>query len=88
MRYGLLQASCIPPQGQRARRDPTRYRTKLVQERSGEVNRVQGVVERANIKLASVASEMVARSTTPGSRRRSQSIQNRPRWYRTLVSGH
>src|SRR5919108_3900370 len=59
MRYGLLQASFIPPQGQRDLRDLTRYRTKLVQERSREVNRVQGVLERANIKLASVASDIM-----------------------------
>jgi transposase len=39
--------------------DLTRYRTKLVQERSREVNRVQGVLERANIKLASVATDIM-----------------------------
>jgi transposase len=44
MRYGLLAASFIPPQGQRDLRDLTRYRTKLVQERSREVNRGQGVL--------------------------------------------
>ena len=59
MRYGLLQASFIPPQGQRDLRDLTRYRTKLVQERSREVNRVQGVLERANIQLASVATDIM-----------------------------
>ena len=59
MRYGLLQASFIPPQGQRDLRDLTRYRTKLVQERSREINRVQGVLERANIKLASVATDIM-----------------------------
>jgi transposase len=59
MRYGLLQASVIPPQGQRDVRDLTRYRTKLVQDRSREVNRVQGVLERANIKLAAVATAMM-----------------------------
>jgi hypothetical protein len=58
-RYGLLQASFIPPQGQRDRRERTRYRTTLVQERSREVNRVQGVLERANIKLASVATDIM-----------------------------
>jgi transposase len=40
-------------------RDLTRYRTTLVQERSREVNRVQGVLERANIKLAAVATAMM-----------------------------
>jgi transposase len=59
MRFGLLQASFIPPQGQRDVRDLTRYRTKRVQERVREVNRLQGVLERANIKLASVASDIM-----------------------------
>jgi transposase len=59
MRYGLLAASFIPPQGQRDLRDLTRDRTKLVQERSREVNRVPGVLERANIKLASVATDIM-----------------------------
>src|SRR5918999_918875 len=59
MRYGLLQASFIPPQGQREWRELTRDRTKLVQERSREVNRVQGVLERATIKLAAVATDVM-----------------------------
>jgi transposase len=59
MRYGLLAPSFIPPQGQRDLRDLTRYRTNLVQERSREVNRVQGVLERANIKLAAVATDIM-----------------------------
>lgn len=59
MRFGLLPASFIPPQGQRDVRDLTRYRTKLVPERVREVNRIQGVLERANIKLASVASDIM-----------------------------
>jgi transposase len=59
MRLGLLQASFIPPKGQRDLRDLTRYRTKLVQERVREVHRVQGVLERANIKLASVIADIL-----------------------------
>jgi transposase len=59
MRHGLLQASFIPPVAQRDVRALTRYRAKLVQERSREVNRVQGVLERANIKLASVATDVM-----------------------------
>jgi transposase len=59
MRYGLLQASFIPPQPQRDLRDLTRYRTKLVQERSRAINRLQGVLERANIKLAAVATDIM-----------------------------
>jgi transposase len=59
MRYGLLRASFIPPVEQRDLRDLTRYRTKLVQEHSREVNRVPGVLERANIKLAAVATDIM-----------------------------
>jgi len=55
MRDGLLKASVIPPVGQRDLRDLTRDRTKLVQERGREVNRVHRVWERANIKLGAVA---------------------------------
>ena len=62
MRHGLVQASFIPPVVQRDLRDLTRYRTTLVQERSRQVNRVQGVLERANIKLASVATEIMGLS--------------------------
>jgi transposase len=40
-------------------RDLTRYRTKLVQERAREVNRVQKLLEGANIKLASVATDVL-----------------------------
>ena len=59
MRYGLLRASFIPPVEQRDLRDLTWYRTKLVQEHSQEVTRAQGVLERANIKLAAVATEIM-----------------------------
>jgi transposase len=61
-RYGLLQASFIPPQDQRDPRDLTRDRTKLLHERSREVNRVQGVLERATINLASGAAAIMGMS--------------------------
>jgi transposase len=57
--YGLLRASFIPPVAQRDLRDLTRYRTTLVQERARVVNRVQKLLEGANIKLASVASNVL-----------------------------
>ncbi|MEW5986736.1 MAG: IS110 family transposase [Chloroflexota bacterium] len=57
--YGLLKASFIPPQPQRDLRDLTRYRVNLVQERARVVNRLQKVLEQANIKLASVASDVM-----------------------------
>lgn len=56
LQCGLLKASFIPQTAQRDLRDLVRYRTQLIQERSREVNRVQKVLEDANIKLASVAS--------------------------------
>jgi transposase len=59
MLHGLLKASFVPPKPQRALRDLTRYRSKLVQERSRSVNRVQKLLEGANIKLASVASDVM-----------------------------
>lgn len=62
LRMGLLKASFIPPQAQRDLRDLTRYRTKLVQERTREVNRLQKVLEGANIKLASVVTDMMGKS--------------------------
>lgn len=57
--YGLLKASFVPEKPQRDMRDLTRYRTKLVQERAREVNRVQKLLEGANIKLASVATDIL-----------------------------
>ena len=59
LRHGLLKGSFIPSAQQRAWRDLTRYRTTLTDERSREVNRVQKVLEDANIKLASVAADVM-----------------------------
>jgi len=56
--HGLLKASFIPPKPQRALRELTRYRTRLIQERSRTVNRVQKLLEGANIKLASVVTDI------------------------------
>jgi transposase len=54
-----LKASFIPPLGQRELRELTRHRTNFVRERATLVNRVQKTLESANIKLASVASNVV-----------------------------
>jgi transposase len=51
--HGLLKASFVPPKPIRELRDLTRYRRKLV-----ESNRLQKLLETANIKLASVASDV------------------------------
>jgi transposase len=59
LRHGLLRASFIPPVGQREMREMTRHRSNFVRERATLVNRVQKVLESANIKLASVASDVM-----------------------------
>ena len=59
LRHGSLSASFIPPVGQRELRELTRYRSTFIKERATLVNRVQKVLESANIKLASVASNVV-----------------------------
>ena len=58
MLHGLLKASFIPPKPQRALRELTRYRSRLIQERTRTVNRVQKLLEGANIKLSSVATDV------------------------------
>lgn len=58
LRHGLLKASFIPPLGQRELRELTRYRSTFVKERATLVNRLQKVLESANIKLASVATDV------------------------------
>jgi len=59
LRHGLLKASFIPPLPQRDLRDLTRQRTNLVQDRARVVNQLQKVLEWANIKLASVATDIM-----------------------------
>jgi transposase len=56
--HGLLRPSFVPPKPIRELRDLTRYRRKLVESRSAERNRLLKVLETANIKLASVASDV------------------------------
>ena len=59
LQHGLLKASFIPPVAQRELRELVRYRTHLVAERTREVNRVHKVLEDANLKLASVATDIM-----------------------------
>jgi transposase len=62
LRHGLLRASFIPDRPQRELRELTRYRTSLIRERAAEANRVQKVLEGANIKLAAVATDILGKS--------------------------
>jgi transposase len=59
LQYGLLAPSFIPPPPVRDLRDLTRQRAQLVRERAGVVNRIHKVLEDANIKLASVATDVL-----------------------------
>ena len=59
LQHGLLQPSFIPDRAQRELRELTRYRRSLVQERTRESNRIQKLLEGANIKLGSVATDVL-----------------------------
>src|SRR5438067_6071162 len=59
LRHGLLKGSFIPLAAQRELRDLTRHRTTLVQERARIINRLQKVLEDANLKLAAVATDVM-----------------------------
>jgi transposase len=59
LQHGLLRPSFIPARPQRELRELTRYRRSLVQERSRVANRIQKLLEGANIKLSSVATDVL-----------------------------
>ena len=58
LRHGLLKGSFVPEREERELRELTRYRTSLVRERTAEINRLQKTLEGANVKLASVVSDV------------------------------
>lgn len=58
LRHGLIQPSFVPPKPLRELRDLTRYRRKLVDVCTAERNRLLKLLETANIKLSSVASDV------------------------------
>jgi transposase len=62
LRHGLLKPSFVPDRPQRELRELTRYRTSLVEERSAEANRLQKVLEGANLKLGDVATDVLGKS--------------------------
>ncbi len=62
LRHGLLRASFIPPAHIRGLRELTRHRQSLVRELAAVANRVQKLIESANIKLAQVASDALGSS--------------------------
>jgi transposase len=62
LQYGLLSPSFIPPPEIRQLRDLTRQRTQLIRDCAAVANRIQKVLEDANIKLADVASDVLGAS--------------------------
>jgi transposase len=62
LEHGLLRASFIPPPPIRELRDLTRHRTVLVHQRVSEANRVQKLLETANIKLKLVVTDVLGAS--------------------------
>jgi transposase len=62
LQSGLLKGSFIPPRWQRELRDLTRYRSQLVAEQTRVANRLHKVLEDANIKLGSVATDILGLS--------------------------
>jgi transposase len=62
LQHGLLKASFVPPRPIRELRDLTRQRTQLVGEKASVSNRIQKVLEDANLKLGSVASDVLGAS--------------------------
>jgi transposase len=59
LQHGLLTASFIPPARQRELRDLTRQRSQLGAEQTAVANRIQKVLEDANIKFGSVAADVL-----------------------------
>jgi len=59
LRHGLLKKSFVPPQPQQDLRELTRYRAQVTADRSAVGNRIRKLLEGANIKLGSVASDVM-----------------------------
>lgn len=62
LQHGLLQASFIPDKAQRELRELVRYRKSLVGEKTRELNRLQKMLEGANIKLSGTVSDINGKS--------------------------
>lgn len=62
LRVGLLRGSFVPPKEIRELRDLTRYRTQVIRQRAQECNRIQKLLEDCNIKLSSVATDILGKS--------------------------
>lgn len=68
LRSGLVRESFIPPKEVRELRDLTRYKRKLIHTITSEKQRVEKILEDANIKLSSIASTRSAQAGRGSSR--------------------
>lgn len=62
LRHGLLKASYIPTREQRELREATRYRKSITEERARALNRLQKMLEGANIKITSILSNVTGKT--------------------------
>ena len=62
MQHGLIAASFVPPEPQRDLRELCRQRVQLTRQKAAVSNRIQKVLEDANLKLGSVASDVLGKS--------------------------
>ena len=62
LQHGLLKASFIPDKAQRELREMVRYRKSLIGERTRELNRLQKMLEGANIKLSGTVNDINGKS--------------------------
>ena len=77
---GLLRGSFVPPAAIRQLRDLTRYRKRLIQAHTAEVQRIQKTLEDAGIKLDSVATDVLGVSAGRSSRPWSPASATPRRW--------
>lgn len=62
LRHGLLKASFVPSREHRELRELVRFRRGLIRQKANVTNRIQKVLEGANIKLASVVSDVMGKT--------------------------
>lgn len=62
LQHGLLQPSFIPDKAQRELRELVSYRKSLVEDKTRELNRLQKMLEGANIKLSGTVSNIMGKS--------------------------
>src|SRR5262249_56040930 len=65
LELGLLRRSFVPPAPQRELRDVVRYRKRLIEDRAREANRIQKVLETANLKPPTLVTHAPPASAPP-----------------------